>query len=1135
MGSRRLSRWLVAVTVPAAMAMAAVPASAAAAAAHSGPAGGAEHQYVVILRNQNRQLGARSAARRAAVRAEQAPVQAEIRSLGARNVSSTSLVNAVIADMTAGEAQSLAANPGIAQVIPNGVIQGPVAPTAPAGTGTGQSGASAASSAQLCGTASSPQLNPEALSVINSVQANQMGYDGAGVTVALLADGLNPADPDFQRNPAFASPGSPAGSPVVTQADFSGDGVNAPTDGGEAFLDASSIAAQGNTTYDLSQYVNTAHPLPAGCDIKIQGAAPGASVLALKVFAQNDDTTTSGFLQAINYAVAQGAKVINESFGSNNFPDLTADAIRQADDAAVAAGVTVVVSSGDGGITSTIGSPATDPNVISVGATTTFRAYAQSAEGGINYPGWNGRYVDNNISSLSSGGVSQAGGTVDLVAPGDLNWALCDTDITLYSDCDNYLTGAPAPIQLTGGTSESSPLTAAAAADVIQAYASSHGGADPSPALVKQILMSTATDIGAPATQQGAGLLNVAAAVRLARSAGSGQASADGGLLVSPGQVTVTQNPGATTGRAISVTNTGSSAVSVALSTRALTDQVANQTGSFCMQPGTPTAACPANTGSFPIWSGVTEVYQAEHFTVPPTSGTSRLSFSADYPYTGQTSLLHFALFEPDGTYAAYSLPQGLGDYGNVQVTDPPAGRWTAVFFTEQDGATVGGIGTSGTVQWDASTSQYASAGSISPAVLSLGPGQTRSASLSLTSPQAAGDTSESVVISAGQSQTTIPVVVRTQIPVGPGGGTFSGVLTGGNGRADTQAQANTYVFSVPPGETDLDASVALANDPGDEVIGYLVDPDGQTVGYSSNVTTNSSFSPTSTRFMNLYHVAPEPGQWTLDLAWQNPVTGSELQEPFSGAIRFNQVRVSSNLPQHGHLTSGQAATYTVTVNNTGLAPEAFFADPRLNQSATVNLPDQNGSETNMSLPLAAGLTFPYYFVPTHTTQLQATLTGTVPVNFDMEYFPGDPDLSGVQSGDSASLTLTEPEVSPGMWLINPDEIGPYPATGAPAATATASLSAVTQAFDPAVTSSTGDFWSTINGLNSASFDPVYVPVGGKGTITVSITPTAAPGTEVSGTLYVSDFALGSFFFDGPALGDADDLAAIPYSYRVTG
>jgi hypothetical protein len=33
----------------------------------------------------------------------------------------------------------------------------------------------------------------------------------------------------------------------------------------------------------------------------------------------------------------------------------------------------------------------------------------------------------------------------------------------------------------------------------------------------------------------------------------------------------------------------------------------------------------------------------------------------------------------------------------------------------------------------------------------------------------------------------------------------------------------------------------------------------------------------------------------------------------------------------------------------------------------------------------------------------------------------------------------------------------------------------------------------------------------------------------------VSDFTLGSYFFGGPALGNADDLAAIPYSYRVTG
>jgi len=61
---------------------------------------------------------------------------------------------------------------------------------------------------------------------------------------------------------------------------------------------------------------------------------------------------------------------------------------------------------------------------------------------------------------------------------------------------------------------EKQPLTAGAAADVIAAYAKTHGGRDPDPALVKQIIMSTANDLEAPANQQGAGLLDVLAAVR---------------------------------------------------------------------------------------------------------------------------------------------------------------------------------------------------------------------------------------------------------------------------------------------------------------------------------------------------------------------------------------------------------------------------------------------------------------------------------------------------------------------------------------------------------------------------------------------------------------------------------------------
>jgi len=264
--------------------------------------------------------------------------------------------------------------------------------------------------------------------------------------------------------------------------------------------------------------------------------------------------------------------VLNESLGSNYYPDDGAalDLIKQANDAAVAAGTTVVVSSGDAGVTSTIGTPATDPNVIAAGASTTYRIDAQDGYG--RRASRRRRLARQHISSFSSGGFTQSGSTVTLVAPGELNWALCSTDVAMYSDCTNYA-GQPSPVQATGGTSESAPLTAGAAALVIQAYTQTHHGIDPTPAVVKQILTATADDIGAPADQQGSGLVDAYRAVVAAEAYGQpslAPVGAPGTLLESTSQFNASGAPGSVAQLSETITNEGSRPQTVSLSTRAV-------------------------------------------------------------------------------------------------------------------------------------------------------------------------------------------------------------------------------------------------------------------------------------------------------------------------------------------------------------------------------------------------------------------------------------------------------------------------------------------------------------------------------------------------------------------------------------
>ncbi|WP_194917815.1 hypothetical protein [Catenulispora rubra] len=258
------------------------------------------------------------------------------------------------------------------------------------------------------------------------------------------------------------------------------------------------------------------------------------------------------------------------------------------------------------------------------------------------------------------------------------------------------------------------------------------------------------------------------------------------------------------------------------------------------------------------------------------------------------------------------------------------------------------------------------------------------------------------------------------------------------------------------------------------------------------------------------------------------------MDTTFNGEVDFHGVgAVASGVPQGGVIAAGKPVTMSFTVHNSSQGIESYFLDPRLDQYVTMPLASTTPS-VNLTLPLSSVTSVPQWIVPTRTSQVSIAATSTAPVQFDSSPFNGEPDVGSTAVGNNAFASYQAPQlggsITQGDWDVVPQPSGAFGGTsGTGNSTATVSMTAVSQAFNVDAVSNTGDLWQL--GVNpNAAFTPVVVQPGGEATLTLTVTPSQAAGSAVSGVVYLDDST--ALSNNGPA-PTGDELAAFPYHYTV--
>jgi hypothetical protein len=880
---------------------------------------GKREALVVVFNDQLTNLPANLAhrhARAATAGSMQAPLLAQLKQVGATHITALSLLNAVAADMPAAEAQALSHTAGVKAVVPDGtiIIGGDSASNTKtvAASRVQQSSlpAIAASGQQLCNASpADPLLEPEALTSIHDASNNPNDQQEASRIATghgVIIGNVN-AD-ELAGNPNMIRPN---GKHVIIDATNPSENVYDDEFNG----DVSTMGAQGTVTYTYASQLPYAN-FPPNCTFRIVGDATGASILTTGVFTDTDSlgqivAPESQVIAGLQQAVDNGVNVVSESYGYGALPGANDDLLAPTNDAMVAAGVVVVESAGDSGSSGTVEAPADDPNVIDAAGTNDLRLLAQA-------DGYTKGWEDDNMTTLSSGGTAPNGAVVDLAAPGYLALAA----VGVGQD-------PPLPTEAFGGTSQSAPFISGAAADVIQAYRDSHGGSSPTPAQVKEILTSTATDIGAESDQQGAGLLNVYAAVLAARQMpGTTAASSNTPELVdSPTQLDVQGPGGSTVHQSVSLYNASSNPETVTGTYRVLERETSLD------RPVTESVSAPSPSAPIPA-QGATAATPIT-FNVP--SGVSVLDADMRWPdpTNSDDNILTFLLTDPAGRLAQSSYDFGASngtdaspDIQHSTIEHPMAGKWTAQILWAngrghvQTAPDVPGPYT-GSVTFQASGQNFTTSHASAPVTIPAH--SSASVPLRITLPQAAGDAPESVQFTGSNGlESSVPIARRTLIR--SAGGSFKATLTSSVSRGP--GQIKTFYVNVPAGKHDIDVSfVAPDHSADDPVYYYLFSPadllpevtESGFIDVSAIDTTPTPDNPTG----NASLIAPDPqaGFWEIDVMQGATTDGTEFSQTVTGVVAYNQL---APVTEHGLPTStsrtihtGASVSITVRVKNT--------------------------------------------------------------------------------------------------------------------------------------------------------------------------------------------------------------------------